>query len=53
MDTWLQGFAYRTEILPWTFIVPLVAVTAVTLLTVALQSYRTANANPVDSLRSE
>lgn len=53
VDTWLQGFAYRTEILPWTFIVPLVAVAAVTLLTVALQSYRTANANPVDSLRSE
>lgn len=53
VDTWLQNFAYRTEILPWTFLVPLATVTVVTLLTVAIQSYRTANANPVDSLRAE
>ncbi|MDE7377339.1 MAG: ABC transporter permease [Paraprevotella sp.] len=53
VDTWLQNFAYRTEILPWTFLVPLAAVAVVTFLTVAIQSYRTANANPMDSLRTE
>ncbi|MDE7377341.1 MAG: FtsX-like permease family protein, partial [Paraprevotella sp.] len=50
---WLQEFAYRTEILPRTFFIPLLAIAAVTLLTVVLQSYRTAHANPADSLRAE
>lgn len=53
VDQWLQNFAYRTEILPWTFLVPLLTVAAVTFATVAIQSYRTANANPVDSLHAE
>lgn len=52
-DLWLQEFAYRTEILPRTFLVPLFTIAAVTLLTIVLQSYRTAHANPVDSLRTE
>ena len=52
-DLWLQEFTYRTEILPWTFLVPLLVVAAIALLTVALQSYRTAHANPVDSLHAE
>lgn len=53
VDKWLQNFAYRTEILTWTFVVPLLTITAITLLTVCIQSYRTACADPMDSLRSE
>ena len=53
IDLWLQEFAYRTEILPWTFLAPLVIITLVVLLTVSIQSYRTARANPIDSLRTE
>lgn len=53
VGVWLQGFAYRTEILAWTFLVPLVIVAVITLLTVSLQSLRMAHANPMESLRTE
>ncbi len=35
------------------FLLAFVSVTAITLLTVSVQSWRVANANPVDSLKSE
>jgi putative ABC transport system permease protein len=50
---WLEGFAYRTEMTAWSFV--LAALTALTVAfgTVAFQSLRAARANPVDSLRYE
>jgi putative ABC transport system permease protein len=53
MDEWLADFAYKTEIELWIFILAAVAAAAVAFVTVALQSFKTANANPVKALRYE
>jgi putative ABC transport system permease protein len=53
VDRWLQGFAYRIG-LPWDlFVVPIVALTGITLLTVSIQVIKGATVNPVKVLRSE
>jgi putative ABC transport system permease protein len=53
MQRWLQSFAYRAGISWWIFALTGLLVLAVTLLTVALQSFRTASRNPVEALRYE
>lgn len=53
VDRWLLGFAYRTDIGIAAFALAIVAALAVAYLTVALQSFRTAQANPVDALSYE
>ncbi len=53
VTTWLQGFAYKISLNPWIFLFSGGAVVLMTLLTVSWQSYKAANQNPVDSLRSE
>jgi putative ABC transport system permease protein len=50
---WLEGFAYKSPIHWWIFAVALLAVGAITMLTVTLQSYRTATENPVNSIKTE
>ena len=49
----MSQFAFRTNIPAWIFVVSLLAVVAITLAVVTLQSWRAANANPVDSLKNE
>jgi len=51
IDKWLTGFAYRAGINPLIFVLAAAAAAAVAFITVALQSYRTASANPVEGLR--
>ena len=53
VSQWLTNFAYRTPIRWWIFALAFVAVTAITFFTVTFQNWRAANANPVDSLKSE
>ena len=53
MVTWRSGFAYQAPIPVWIFLVALALVAAITLAVVTLQSWRAANANPVDSLKNE
>ena len=50
---WLQSFVERTPIYWWLFPLALLAVAAVTHATVIIQSWRTANANPVNSIKNE
>ncbi len=50
---WLATFAYRTPIYWWVFLVSLLIVLFITLLTVTVQSWRAATANPVDALKAE
>ena len=50
---WRKGFAYQAPVPVWIFIAALLAVAAITLAVVTLQSWRAANANPVDSLKNE
>jgi putative ABC transport system permease protein len=51
MDEWLTGFAYRAGINPLLFVLAAVAAAGVAFGTVALQSLRTARADPVKALR--
>ncbi|HZL94807.1 MAG TPA: FtsX-like permease family protein, partial [Vicinamibacterales bacterium] len=53
MTEWLGVFAYHTDITPSAFLTATVVVFAVALLTVALQSLKTARMRPVHSLRNE
>lgn len=53
MREWLEGFAYRTELKPMTFVIAGAAALIIALLTVSYQSIKAALRNPVRSLRSE
>ncbi|MCU0383750.1 MAG: ABC transporter permease [Cyclobacteriaceae bacterium] len=50
---WLGQFAYQTELSIWVFALAGALVTLIAFLTISLQTLKVANANPVDSLRSE
>ena len=53
VDRWLGSFAYRVPIRWWIFVAAFVVVLAVTAATVTFCSWRTANENPADSVKSE
>ena len=53
MITWRKSFAYQAPVPVWIFLVALLTVAAITLAVVTLQSWRAANANPVESLKNE
>jgi ABC-type antimicrobial peptide transport system permease subunit len=53
MNKWLQGFAYRTDISWWIFILAGSIAACIALLTISFQAIKAALANPVKSLRTE
>ena len=53
MHSWLQDFAYHTEINWWVFVLAGVISTGIALFTVSFQSIKAALMNPVKSLKSE
>jgi len=53
MHNWLEAFAYRVEIGPGAFIFAGLVSFTITLSTIGYQAVKTANNNPVESLRSE
>jgi len=53
MNSWLQDFAYKTDISWWVFALSIGIITAIALVTISFQSIKAALANPVNSLRSE
>lgn len=53
MYTWLQDFAYRTTISWWIFGLCGISMIIIALLTLSIQTIRSAIANPVKSLRTE
>ncbi|MGW8369286.1 MAG: ABC transporter permease, partial [Gammaproteobacteria bacterium] len=53
IDEWLAGFAYRAPINPLIFVVAAIAAAVVAFVTIALQSSRTARADPANALRYE
>jgi putative ABC transport system permease protein len=53
IDSWLQSFAYKTPVYWWVFALSFLVVTMITTATVTFQSWRVANANPVDSIKTE
>jgi ABC-type antimicrobial peptide transport system permease subunit len=53
MNKWLQGFAYRIDFSWWIFLLAAGIALLIAILTVSVQSVKSALANPVKSLRSE
>jgi putative ABC transport system permease protein len=53
MKQWLQNYPYRIELNPWLFVVPTLMILLLALLTISIQTMKTAKANPVSSLRYE
>jgi len=53
MSNWLQGFAYRTPMYWWIFVLAAVITVAIALVTVSIKALKAALANPTHSLRSE
>jgi putative ABC transport system permease protein len=53
MERWLAGFAYKADINPFVFMMATLIVIIVAFVTIALQSLKTVQANPVEALRYE
>ncbi|GHM98886.1 ABC transporter permease [Cytophagales bacterium WSM2-2] len=53
INRWLQGFPYRTELSIWMFGLTALLIVIVAFVTVSYQTFKAANSNPVNSLRSE
>jgi len=53
ISEWLQNFYHATPIYWWVFLISGLIVLTVTVLIVNIQSWRAANANPVDSIKNE
>jgi putative ABC transport system permease protein len=53
IDEWLAGFAYRASVNPMVFVLSTLVAAAVAFVTIALQSYGTARADPAVALRYE
>ena len=53
MHNWLGGYAYRTTITTYPFILSVALLTMVTILLIVLQTFKAALSNPVKSLRTE
>ncbi|UAY54187.1 ABC transporter permease [Arachidicoccus terrestris] len=50
---WLESFAYKIHLNVWIFILPGLFVMLIAFLTVSMQTFRAACANPVESLKNE
>jgi putative ABC transport system permease protein len=53
MKTWLQSFAFRTNIPIWIFFISAGSALAIGMLTVSVQSFRAAREQPANSLKCE
>ena len=53
LRSWLKGFTVQTPLSIWIFLLIGIIALLVTLLTTSFQTWRTANTNPVKSLKSE
>jgi len=50
---WLASYAFQIAIGPWLFLLPILAVLFVAMFTISFHVVKSANRNPVDSLRQE
>jgi putative ABC transport system permease protein len=53
MNKWLQQFAYRIDLGWWVFAATALAAVCITTLTIGVQAFKAASANPVKNLRME
>jgi putative ABC transport system permease protein len=53
LHQWLQNYAFKTNITAWLFILPALLILVVAMVTISIQTIKTASANPVKNLRTE
>lgn len=53
MQQWLTYFAYKIPLYWWVYLLAFVIVSVITILTVTLQNWNTANENPAKSIKTE
>ncbi len=53
MQNWLEAYAFRIQLTPWLFVLPLLLIFCLAIVTVILKSLKVAISNPVDSIRYE
>lgn len=53
LSVWLDGFAYKTSLSVWVFLLAGLIILSITLLTISWQCWKSANANPVEVLKNE
>ena len=53
MRTWLNNYTYRISLTPLPFLVAVLSLGALTALLIILQTLKAANANPVESIKTE
>jgi len=53
MKKWLDGFAYKTELHSFYFIIPAIIMIFILLLTTGIQTLKASRTNPVDNLKDE
>jgi len=53
MHRWLQNFAYHARIDWWIFIISMLAAIAISVITVTIQTFKSASKNPVDAIKYE
>ena len=52
MTKWLESFAYKTSLSWWVFALTGVVVVALSVISISVQSWRAATANPIDSIKN-
>lgn len=53
INRWLENYSFHINISPWLFVVPALLVLLIALLTISIQTLKSARANPVKALRYE
>lgn len=53
VDNWLSGYITRIDLNAWIFIVPVIVILTTALITVGIQTIRSATDNPVNALKQE
>jgi putative ABC transport system permease protein len=53
MEEWLSGYAVRIDLSVWVFVIAVVAILLIAMITVSIQTIRSAIANPTESLKQE
>jgi putative ABC transport system permease protein len=53
MNTWLEGFAYKTQLSWWIFALAGIMALLIALVTISFQTFKVARRNPVEALRYE
>ncbi|OEK04768.1 ABC transporter permease [Roseivirga misakiensis] len=53
VESWLENFADQINIGVMLFLIPMIITLGIAVITISIQSFKTANSNPVNSLRNE